>query len=253
MGYSKLMRSVAVMKLGRGPARYSPVKDVDDIEPASPTSQASTSFVRRPDIWKSVLLVTLYAVLTSALTSLTLWIFQSLPYSVPKEIRVFRQNNTFTEPPTPENDRAWNELLPAGRGFVYVQNGAQYGLEPGVATDKGEIYSVSLYHSIHCLGLVRRNYWRLIHAVLGNGATEMAEFARKELNESHTAHCFDYFRQSFECSADMSLEWPLTSASGKRIQVDGEGIPHVCTSKQALKEYMDANHFTGARNHDISA
>ncbi|RCI09973.1 hypothetical protein L249_8425 [Ophiocordyceps polyrhachis-furcata BCC 54312] len=239
---------------------YSPVKDVDDIDERPPSPDASTP-------WKPVFLVTLYAILTSVLTSLTVWTFRPIPCSggsrllrtpvpesskVPKEIRVFRQNNTFTEPPTPDNDRAWNELLPAGRGFVYVEDGARYGLEPGIATDKGEIYSVSLYHSIHCLGLVRRNYWRLIHAVLGH-TTEMVEFARKEMNDSHTAHCFDYFRQSFECSADMSLEWPLTSASGKRIQVDGEGIPHVCTSKQALKEYMEENHFTGARNHDISA
>ncbi|RDA90683.1 hypothetical protein CP533_4669, partial [Ophiocordyceps camponoti-saundersi (nom. inval.)] len=242
MGYSKLMRSVSAMKLGRGTTKYSRVKDVDDVEPASPSSHASTSPIKMPDIWKAVLLVTLYAILTSVITSLILWIFQP-PFSsggspllktpvpeFPKEIRVFRQNNTFTKPPTPENDRAWNELLPPGRGFVYVENGAQYGLEPGIATDKGEIYSVSLYHSIHCLGLVRRNYWRLIHAVL-DASTEMAEFARRELDDSHTAHCFDYFRQSFECSADMSLEWPLTSASGKRLQVDGEGIPHVCASK----------------------
>ncbi|PHH93028.1 hypothetical protein CDD83_2138 [Cordyceps sp. RAO-2017] len=275
MGYSNLMRSISAMKVGRAPAKYSRVKDVDDLEPASPESHDSRSSVGSSEIWKSILLVALYAPMgwKSPVEDsraklygyrITLGRFRPADASnqVPKEIRVFRQNNTFTEPPNPENDRAWNELLPVsamtcslafadtfrrrrntplimrkpGRGFVYVENGAKYGLEPGIATDKGEIYSVSMYHQIHCLGLVRRNYWRLIHGVI-NGTDEVAEFARKELNGSHTAHCFDYFRQGFECSADMSLEWPLTSASGKRLQVDGDGIPHVCASKVS-KAYL---------------
>lgn len=61
---------------------------------------------------------------------------------------------------------------------------------------------------------------------------EMTEFAHSELSGSHTAHCFDYFRQSFECSADMSLEWAKPGSK----QVDGVGIPHVCTSKVCLSQ-----------------
>lgn len=107
-----------------------------------------------------------------------------------------------------------------------MNDSINYGLEPGIDTGRGEIYSVALYHQIHCLGLVRQNYWRLVNGIV-NGEAEIMEYARSELAGSHAAHCFDYFRQSFECSADMSLEWPKQGSK----QVDGVGIPHVCASK----------------------
>ncbi|KAF1734600.1 hypothetical protein CRV24_006142 [Beauveria bassiana] len=172
--------------------------------------------------------------------------------TLPKEVRVFEFNQTFVDPPNPQNDQAWNDLLPFGRGYVFVKNGTKYGLHPGIETKYGEIYSVALYHQLHCLGLVRRNYWRLMNGVLAKDVSVIDEAHRQQLN-SHTGHCFDYFRQSFECAADMSLEWPRTEADGSRFQVDGKGIPHVCTSKVALTDYMQAYGYNASRNHDIAA
>ena len=167
-----------------------------------------------------------------------------------------------------------------GRGYIFVPNGSAYGLEPGVQTDHGEIYSLAVYHQLHCLGLVRRNYWRLLEGALGGNFSAVADEARHQQKNSHTGHCFDYFRQSFECAADMTLEWPRTEADGRRFQVDGTGIPHVCTSKvcqnspsycfffrsetilvaddvnavkRALDEYMELHHFNASKNHDIAA
>jgi len=36
------------------------------------------------------------------------------------------------------------------------------------------------------------------------------------------------------CSADMTLEWPRTEKDGRRFQVDGGNIPHVCASEVSL-------------------
>ena len=152
---------------------------------------------------------------------------------------------------------------------MFVENAAEYGLEPGIETEYGEIYSVALYHQMHCLGLVRRNFWRLVDGILNN-RPGVADEARAEVQDSHTGHCFDYFRQSFECSADMTLEWPRTEKDGRRYQVDGGNIPHVCASKvspvvstselccansqqKALKDYMDLAHFNNSHNNDIAA
>ncbi|KAK2589587.1 hypothetical protein QQS21_012737 [Conoideocrella luteorostrata] len=262
MGFWNLRR-VFTDRLSQTPPGFSRVKCDDFDQESSPLPPRESSLLGLSTL-KLSLFALLYASLTSALTCLVIWRFgfdsnvvsrakanrllQSPIPDFPKEIRTFEENSTFTDPPTAENNEAWNSLLPSGRGFVFVKDAAKYGLEPGIDTGRGEIYSVSLYHQIHCLGLVRKNYWRVVNGIV-NADAEITEFARSELSGSHTAHCFDYFRQSFECSADMSLEW--TQPGSK--QVDGVGIPHVCTSKRAVKEYMDKHQFDGAHNHDISA
>ncbi|PHH78507.1 hypothetical protein CDD82_3016 [Ophiocordyceps australis] len=207
-------------------------------------------------------LIVFCSLLSAAITSLSLRRFppacqpeQLLKTPVPdfpKEIRLFELNELYSDPPSPETDAAWNALLPFGRGYVFVDEPSQYSLEPGIETDWGQIYSVSMYHQMHCLGLVRRNYWRLLNAILQNSTDTYAEAEHQFVN-SHTGHCFDYFRQSFECAADMTLEWPRLEEDGRRYQVDGGDIPHVCASKQALKHYMDVYHFNNSHNSDIAA
>lgn len=128
--------------------------------------------------------------------------------------------------------------LKEGRGFIFVKNGAKYGLQPGVETKHGEIYSVAMYHQIHCLGLLRRNYWNLTDAIAKGNDTYMRDELDRQMHNSHTGHCFDYLRQSIECSADMTLEWPKVGKDGKRFEVDGEGIPHLCTSKVCLASLL---------------
>ncbi|KAJ5898048.1 hypothetical protein N7504_008336 [Penicillium tannophilum] len=174
--------------------------------------------------------------------------------SFPKEIRYFEWNQTFIDPPNPEGDRAWDMLLPDGRGYIYINNGAQYGLEPGVEKEDGEIYAVSMFHQIHCLGTIRRNYYNLVAALQnGDDPTMIRDHANRQIQNEHTGHCFDYLRQAFECSADMTVEWPRTEEDGRRYQVDGKGIPHVCTSKTAIRDFMEVHGYHNAQNHDIAA
>ncbi|KAI1100528.1 hypothetical protein F4804DRAFT_318806 [Jackrogersella minutella] len=213
-------------------------------------------------VWKLLLLCLSCAGISSFLTALAtkkvylsktrVPLMKSPIPEFPKEIRVFGWNSTYVEEPNEENNKAWDELLPGGRGFIFVEDGAKYGLEPGLESKWGEIYSVAMFHQMHCLGVMRQSYWRLIRGVLDRDDSLFAE-AEEQIKTAHTGHCFDYFRQSIECSADMSLEWPRTEADGRRFQVDGRGIPHVCTSRAALKEYMDVYHFNGSRVTDIAA
>ena len=100
---------------------------------------------------------------------------------------------------------------------MFVENAAEYGLEPGIETEYGEIYSVALYHQMHCLGLVRRNFWRLVEGILNN-RPGVVDDARAEVQNSHTGHCFDYFRQSFECSASAALKSNHFKQSVKQIK-----------------------------------
>lgn len=48
----------------------------------------------------------------------------------------------------------------------------------------------------------------------------------------HSAHCFDYLRQSIMCNADTSLE-------GKTEAGPGWGSRHECTDYEALLEWAN--------------
>lgn len=51
----------------------------------------------------------------------------------------------------------------------------------------------------------------------------------------HFAHCFDYLRQSIQCSADVSLEF-VSKNTGLAV-VDGLDYPHECTNWDVLWDY----------------
>jgi len=51
----------------------------------------------------------------------------------------------------------------------------------------------------------------------------------------HVAHCLDYIRQSLQCNADTSLEWPV-EVNGQTLVV-GWDNPHECKKWEALWEF----------------
>lgn len=65
-----------------------------------------------------------------------------------------------------------------GRGYVFVNEGQKHGVkEAGEMTRYGEIYSVTVFHQIHCLGMLRGNYWELL-----NRAFEQDDLVRRYSN-----------------------------------------------------------------------
>jgi hypothetical protein len=137
-------------------------------------------------------------------------------------IQTFERNSLYASRPSPETDAAWNALLPEGRGFVYVPDSERYSLPPGEKTFYGEIYSVSLFHQLHCLGQLRKYYWLLVDGVMSN-STSLRPTVQGLLGPSgeHVSHCFDYLRQTLQCAGDMALEWPRKEEDGSRFAVDG--------------------------------
>ena len=133
-----------------------------------------------------------------------------------------------------------------GRGYVYVSNWEDYPLQPGEETPYGMIYSVALFHQMHCLGQLRRFTWMFLDAVIKNDTELTAKIKHMftDLDQSdHLHHCFDYLRQTIACAGDVSLEWPRTEPDGRRFAVDGWGIPHKCKNWGQIMEYMNNNYF----------
>ncbi|KEQ59709.1 uncharacterized protein M437DRAFT_56175 [Aureobasidium melanogenum CBS 110374] len=168
-------------------------------------------------------------------------------------IQIFERNSLYASRPSPESDAAWNALLPEGRGFVYVPESERYSLPPGEKTFYGEIYSVSLFHQLHCLGQLRKYYWLLIDGVMSN-STSLRPMVDGLLGPSgeHVSHCFDYLRQTLQCAGDMALEWPRKEEDGSRFAVDGWGIPHECRSWDHIVDYMKGSYFNLSMNSDIA-
>lgn len=152
--------------------------------------------------------------------------------AVPMNTHVFERDELYASRPTPETDEAWDRLLPDGRGFVFVEESDKYGLPPGEHTFWGEIYSVSLFHQLHCLGQLRKYHWMLIDGIKANDTKSLNMMADALLGPmgEHVHHCFDYLRQTLQCAGDMALEWPREEADGQRFAVDGWGVPHECRS-----------------------
>jgi hypothetical protein len=99
---------------------------------------------------------------------------------------------------------------------VYIPDWKKYEYPPGQDTEYGMIYSVALFHQMHCLGQLRRFTWMFLDAITKNDTASMDKI--KEMFASdhmdHMNHCFDYLRQSIACSGDMAMEWPRTEPDG---------------------------------------
>jgi hypothetical protein len=144
---------------------------------------------------------------------------------------IFEKHAVYSQRPNTVSNKAWDELLPEGRGFVYIPDWQKYDLPPGQNTTWGMIYSVAVFHQMHCLGQLRRFTYMFLDAITQND-TEKMKSIKHMFNEmdhgEHLTHCFDYLRQTIACAGDMSMEWPRTEPNGERIAVDGWGIPHEC-------------------------
>ncbi|KAH8806077.1 hypothetical protein F5884DRAFT_801584 [Xylogone sp. PMI_703] len=114
----------------------------------------------------------------------------------------------------------WIELSADGRGYVQVNNSQSFDLgEPYEIKDHFRtepVYMMSVFHQLHCLSYI------VEHFQSGFSGVELTgEIAH------HSAHCFDYLRQSILCAADTSLE-------GKTEAGPGWGSKHECKDYDAV-------------------
>lgn len=104
----------------------------------------------------------------------------------------------------------------------YASLGAPYT----VAIDRmhdGPAYMMSVFHQLHCLSYVVDHYQR------GYGGANLTEEVAH-----HSAHCFDYLRQSIMCAADTNLE-------GQTEAGPGWGSDHQCVDYDAVLAWANEN------------
>ncbi|KAL6792247.1 hypothetical protein GGI42DRAFT_335648 [Trichoderma sp. SZMC 28013] len=126
-------------------------------------------------------------------------------------------------------DGAWDQAMstPLG-GFLLVQHNETYNLGWGV----------SMFHSVHCLRMLRatmQNYFGLAAGNTGHGTHTHGgrDGATLKVDErTHVEHCLGYIGRALLCNGDDTLEPPFTKkdADGNILLsgVNGQGHQHSC-------------------------
>jgi hypothetical protein len=83
-------------------------------------------------------------------------------------------------------------------------------------TSDGPAYMMAVFHQLHCLSYVVAHYQQ------GYAGVQLTDDVAH-----HSAHCFDYLRQSILCAADTNLE-------GETEGGPGWGSRHQCADYDAV-------------------
>ncbi|KAB5572589.1 hypothetical protein GE09DRAFT_1100174 [Coniochaeta sp. 2T2.1] len=153
----------------------------------------------------------------------------------PRKMYTFLENSTYLNEDMFARREAtlhtlhnWLGLSAAARGYIHIPNWASFDIgEPlNMALDRqteGPVYMMSAFHQLHCLSYL------VEHFQAGYGGVEL----EKEVAH-HSAHCFDYIRQSIMCAGDTNLE-------GKTEAGPGWGSSHECVDYDALLEWANTH------------
>ncbi|KAG8531256.1 uncharacterized protein KY384_004614 [Bacidia gigantensis] len=133
-------------------------------------------------------------------------------------------NITYSSPPSPETNKAWDDLFPPMVGFVQ---------HPTIAPN---LSGLAVFHELHCLDILRKGFYAALSGTLTSSIEEATDHNRR-LDDHHLRHCFDYLRQSFMCLADTNLE-PVNFDLGG---VTGWKFERTCRDFESVKRWAGEN------------
>ncbi|TVY80492.1 Oxidase ustYa [Lachnellula suecica] len=132
-------------------------------------------------------------------------------------------------------DKVWDELMPLGSGFLRVPYPRKYAMPRSKRieddAEEAEIYSVSMTHQLHCLGVLR-------DVIIKYSKGDKSRFA----GAGHEYHCLDYIRQAVLCAGDTTLDHAEIEynpdGSELRYGFTGANATHRCRNWDAIKEIL---------------
>ncbi|KAI1084738.1 hypothetical protein F5B20DRAFT_219417 [Whalleya microplaca] len=140
----------------------------------------------------------------------------------------YAPNNT-AEFFTDEVLQRWNDLMPKGMGFVWVNDTQKYhDLPTPIMWPDKTVFTTSATHQLHCLFAIVQTY---------SGMTSGHDIP--DDHHWHMIHCFDYMRQAIMCSADMALEGLETTFPDHNGGSDGWDSKHVCKNWNDVISYLE--------------
>lgn len=153
---------------------------------------------------------------------------------IPMKITTFKMDQSYAPNDTskfftPEVMNKWNDLMPIGMGFQWVNDTDKYhDLPTPIIWPEKTVFTTSVTHQLHCLFTLTQIY--------------SAYHSGHELPKDshwHALHCFDYMRQAVMCSADMALEGLETTFPDHNGGSDGWDSKHVCKDWSQVTSYLE--------------
>ncbi|MCJ1445952.1 MAG: hypothetical protein MMC23_006457 [Stictis urceolatum] len=163
----------------------------------------------------------------------------------PTEPVRFMAQDAYAMGSMPESDQLWEAMIPRHNGVIEIESPKDYGLgngHPG-STNNSMVYIPTWAHSLHCLKMIRMEFWSLINQESdlvgsdprGDNLSWQAQFVIRHIN-----HCFDYHRQQILCASETTLEAeaPRERESDPH-HINGMGSWHMCRNHQSVLDWMD--------------
>ncbi|KAI1341147.1 hypothetical protein F5Y15DRAFT_25745 [Xylariaceae sp. FL0016] len=162
--------------------------------------------------------------------------FSQKTYTYLPDPHYVKEDMLFDEKDTLSTLHNWIPLSAKARGYVQIPDHASYPtLSPPYTvalnrSSEGPAYMMSVFHQLHCLSYLVSHYQQ------GYAGAELTEDVAH-----HSAHCFDYLRQSIMCAADTNLE-------GATDAGPGWGSEHVCKDYEEVLRWADERGTMAWRN-----
>ncbi|KAF2799681.1 hypothetical protein K505DRAFT_294208 [Melanomma pulvis-pyrius CBS 109.77] len=152
-------------------------------------------------------------------------------------LKTFHYNRTFSLPPNPTTNDAWDSLFPQGSGFIQ---------HPALAPNQS---GIAVFHQLHCLNGLRKQYYAALDQNRNNDTMEIeARSGDGHVNPAHARHCFDLIRQSLMCAADTNIE-PVNADLGG---ITGWGGERKCRDFQSVFEWAGRWAYVDADSDDMN-
>ncbi|KAL7939301.1 hypothetical protein V8C35DRAFT_286277 [Trichoderma chlorosporum] len=161
----------------------------------------------------------------------------------------FLANSTsvFRLPPSPEVDKAWEDLGTTSKPLVLSKSQAkQAGISPDhLKTPSGDFPVLFEFnHHMHCLNLIRKSVY-FNHDYYSSPSYPGHHLGKdRETITKHVTHCIDMLRQVIQCKPDLGVfgqYWVKDAAQG----VDGSFVDfntiHKCIDWKPVREWVRAH------------
>ncbi|KAE9367867.1 hypothetical protein N431DRAFT_471261 [Stipitochalara longipes BDJ] len=132
-------------------------------------------------------------------------------------------------PPSPEIDRAWEELLGGQYLILNEEEGLQ--LDNPVPILDQYIAEVEVMHSLHCLNAIRKSLNPEYYSVHDK------HIMPAQLKTIHDEHCFEQIRQTIQCAGDLTPV-PLRPYGDEHLKTYiGEPEVHTCRNWDSFRSW----------------
>ncbi|KZL80650.1 hypothetical protein CI238_08314 [Colletotrichum incanum] len=155
---------------------------------------------------------------------------------------ILEADELYTQAPNEEELRAWDQLMPLGRGLVMLDNETALPEMPNLdqSLPRGATAWIGIAHQLHCLYSTKHAFYDLYYNQDNHNASREKLFGA-DWNLEHLNHCWDYLRQGLMCNTDLTLEW-----RGKE-EGTGWGYQRQCKDWNAIYHWIENHRLTNDR------